>query len=134
MSNEKINEEQVEQTTSPATESINEAKATIKKYVFFHSDDLKEDELREFCEALRDEYAVVSESNVNLIAERDALTRQNEKLQTQLKNEQETSRIYAKYWHEEEENVKTLKKLIHSIPVSDYLTAKELLRSILEKI
>ncbi|MBP5561108.1 MAG: hypothetical protein J6X70_04845, partial [Muribaculaceae bacterium] len=52
MSNENINEAQVEQTASQETESINEAKATIEKYATQHSDDFTEEQARTYMQGV----------------------------------------------------------------------------------
>ncbi len=107
MSKEKFTEEQVSETTSQATENEN---------------------------AVANELSELQESNANLIAEREALTKQNEELQAKLKEEKESSLRLGRYWRQEEEKVSVLKQLIRSIPISSYTTAKELLNAIVENI
>lgn len=129
--NENTNEAMVaEQTTS----TENEIKATIDKYAGLHSDDLNEEQLREFCEALRSLAAMKEFERNELIAEREALTKQNEELQAKLKEEKENALRFGKYWREEEDKVKALKLLIRSIPISSYVTAKDILTAMVENI
>ena len=129
--NENTNEAMVaEQTTS----TENEIKATVDKYAGLHSDDLNEEQLREFCEALRSLAAMQEFERNELIAEREALTKQNEELQAKLKEEKENALRFGQYWREEEDKVKALKLLTRSIPISSYVTAKDILTAMVENI
>lgn len=140
MSNENINEAQVEQTASQETESINEAKATIEKYATQHSDDFTEEQLRELCEALSAEYLHVSESNANLIAERDNLMEEREQLQgkiasleEKLKTEQEDRRNIYGWYNREQDKVRALSIIVKAMK-SDFVTIDTIVDRIAKQV
>lgn len=140
MSNENINEAQVEQTASQETESINEAKATIEKYATQHSDDFTEEQLRELCEALSAEYLHVSESNANLIAERDNLMEEREQLQgkiasleEKLKTEQEDRLNIYGWYNREQDKVRALSIIVKAMK-SDFVTIDTIVDRIAKQV
>lgn len=108
MSKEKFNEEQVNETTSQATENENMVEISAKEL----------NELRE--------------SNANLIAERESLMEKVSTLEKKLKEEQESASRLRNYWRQEEEKVATLKQIVRSLPINSYLSAKELLNAMVE--
>lgn len=138
MSNENNNEAKVIDMTS---ENENEIKATVDKYAGLHSDDLNEEQLREFCEALRSLAAMqeferneLSETNANLIAERNSLMEKVSTLENELEKMTEQAARLRKYWRQEENKAIALKQIVRSIPINSYISAKELLNSIVENM
>ena len=126
MSNENNNEAKV--TDMTATE--NEIKATVNKYAGLHSDDLDEEQLREFCEALRSLAAMqefkrneLSESNANLIAERETLM-------GQVMKTQELCDRVSRYWRKAEDKLKTVCAALEVVDPSEYMTGRDFIKKI----
>ena len=110
MSKDNNPEAQVEQTTSQATE--NEKMITISTK----------------------ELNALQGKNVNLIAERESLMEKVSTLEKELKEEQDTASRLRNYWRQEENKVAALKQIIRSIPINSFLTAKEILNSMVENM
>ena len=77
----------------------------------------------------------LQESNANLIAEREKLMAEVEQLKKKLEDESAAkSRIY-KYWQNEEKKVQFLLAFIESgIKGTDYMTASEFVKKLIEAI
>lgn len=80
------------------------------------------------------ELSDLNESNLNLIAERESLMEKVSTLEKKLKEEQESASRLRNYWRQEEDKVAALKQIIRSIPINSFITAKELLNSIVENM
>ena len=76
----------------------------------------------------------LQESKANLIAERETLMEKVSTLEKKLKEEQECASRLCDYWGQEKDKVAALKQIIRSIPINSFITAKELLNSIVENM
>lgn len=119
------------------TATENEIKATVDKYAGLHSDDLNEEQLREFCEALRSLAAMqeserneLSESNANLIAEREKLMNQVSEVKAQLHQSQLAYSRVAGYWQTEQDKVKFILLAIQAVKLNEYLTGLDFIKKI----
>ncbi len=109
MSKENINEEQVNETTSQATENENNVAETNNEL----------NELRE--------------SNANLIAERETLMAEVKKLKQTLGDESAAKSRMWKYWQNEEKKVQLLLAFIDSgIKGTEYMNASEFVKRLIE--
>lgn len=81
------------------------------------------------------ELSDLQESNANLIAEREKLMAEVEQLKKKLEDESAAkSRIY-KYWQNEEKKVQYLLAFVESgINGTDYMTASEFMKKLIEAI
>ena len=119
------------------TATENEIKATVDKYAGLHSDDLNEEQLREFCEALRSLAAMqeferneLSESNANLIAEREKLMKQVEEQKEQLHQSQLAYSRLACYWQAEKDKVKFILLAIQAVKLNEYMNGLDFIKKI----
>ena len=119
------------------TATENEIKATVDKYAGLHSDDLDEEQLREFCEALRSLAAMqeferneLSESNANLIAEREKLMKQVEEQKEQLHQSQLAYSRLACYWQAEKDKVKFILLAIQAVKLNEYMNGLDFIKKI----
>lgn len=75
------------------------------------------------------------ESNANLIAERETLMGEVEQLKKKLEDESAAKSRMCKYWQNEEKKVQFLLAIIESgIKGTDYMTASEFVKKLIEAI
>ncbi len=80
------------------------------------------------------ELSDLNESNLNLIAERDSLREKVSTLEKELEEKIGRAARLHTYWKQEEDKVTALKKIVHSIPINSYISAKELLDAMVENL
>ena len=76
----------------------------------------------------------LQESNLNLIAERDSLREKVSTLEKELEEKIGRAARLRNYWRQEEDKVTALKKIVRSIPINSYISAKELLDAMVENL